>query len=169
MERALSAGYEVPQGCPCGHHRDDLRHRLLECPKTENARADFTSGELLRLKDPVPNASPLHLGFQFFPEFEGDPPSGTGLETARFWCRDPTLSPEEAFRGKVFTDGSCTCNGHYRLNAAGFAVVCMVDGEVFATFSGRVGTLGAQTSGAAEHITVVASPLPAHCHDLYRL
>eukprot|EP00959_Pyramimonas_sp_CCMP1952_P465204 9487890-Pyramimonas_sp.AAC.1 len=61
MERALSAGYGLPQGCPCGHHKDDLQHRLLECPKTAQAREELTSGELRRLKEPIPDTSPLHL------------------------------------------------------------------------------------------------------------
>eukprot|EP00959_Pyramimonas_sp_CCMP1952_P000103 1868-Pyramimonas_sp.AAC.1 len=95
MERALAAGYDVSQGCPCGHHKNDLRHRLLGCPKIANARDVFDSGELRRLKDPISGTSPLHLGFQFKPDFVGSPPPGTGLESAQFWCRDLHLRPEE--------------------------------------------------------------------------
>eukprot|EP00959_Pyramimonas_sp_CCMP1952_P247479 5173601-Pyramimonas_sp.AAC.1 len=83
MERALSAGYDVPQGCPCGHHKNDLQHRLPECPKTAQAREEFISGELRSLKNPVPDTSPLHLGFQFAPNFVGNTPLGTGLEAAK--------------------------------------------------------------------------------------
>eukprot|EP00959_Pyramimonas_sp_CCMP1952_P227908 4765400-Pyramimonas_sp.AAC.1 len=157
MERALSAGYGAPQGCPCGRRKDDLQHRLLECPKTAQAREEFTSGELRRLKDLIPDTSPPHLGFQCTPTFVGNPPPGTGLGAAKFWCRDPDLRPEDAFKGDVYIDGSCTCHGRYNFNAAGLAVVCMVDGEEFATCYGRVGSLGAQTSGAAEHLAAVAA------------
>eukprot|EP00959_Pyramimonas_sp_CCMP1952_P121007 2530138-Pyramimonas_sp.AAC.1 len=82
MERAFSAGSDAPQGCPCGH-KDDLRHRLLECPKTAPATEESTNGELRRLKDPVPATSPLHLGFQFTPNFVGNPPAGAGLGAAK--------------------------------------------------------------------------------------
>eukprot|EP00959_Pyramimonas_sp_CCMP1952_P250068 5227768-Pyramimonas_sp.AAC.1 len=75
MGRALSAGYDSPQGCTCGHDKDDLQHCLLECHKTGQAGEEFTSGELRRLKDPIPDTSPpLHLGFQCAPNFVDNTP-----------------------------------------------------------------------------------------------
>ncbi len=38
-ERMHHVGYDIVQGCPkCGHHRDDLHHRLFSCPCTEDLR-----------------------------------------------------------------------------------------------------------------------------------
>eukprot|EP00959_Pyramimonas_sp_CCMP1952_P152628 3193579-Pyramimonas_sp.AAC.1 len=71
MERAKTAGYEVPVG-RC--------HGVLRYPKTEEIRAThFSAAELLRLIEPLPQAPHVRRGFPLVPEFRGAPPPGSSL------------------------------------------------------------------------------------------
>eukprot|EP00959_Pyramimonas_sp_CCMP1952_P278394 5820307-Pyramimonas_sp.AAC.1 len=99
----------------------------MMCPKVAHVdTAKMTSNIASSIAPRLPRPEKSSLAGSFFaPNFVGNPPPGTGLEAAKFWCRDPYWRPEEAFLGDVYIDGSGTCHGHCNFNAAGFAVVCM--------------------------------------------
>eukprot|EP00959_Pyramimonas_sp_CCMP1952_P020207 426405-Pyramimonas_sp.AAC.1 len=89
MERANTAGYDVPVG---------FCHGVLHCPKTVEIRAThFSAAELLRLIEPLPQAPHLRLGFPLVPEFRGVPPPGCCLVLGEFWCAQVGINTQEAF------------------------------------------------------------------------
>ena len=56
------------------------------------------------------------------PPFKVSRPPGLGLSEIEFWSRDG-LTPEEAFFGEVYVDGSVAKDGHPWFHAPGWAVV----------------------------------------------
>ena len=165
--RAKDAGYDIDTQCECGAAADGLRHRLFQCPISQEERDRALSPDEQDLiqhgRDPL-----LKFGFQIRPDFNVCAPCGTGLADCQFWCDDPNVTLEEAFAGPVYVDGSCDNSIHLAYHAAGWAVVSMKDGKPYAILSGQVGDLYTQCSGVAEMLAVIAactiSPLVTEVH-----
>ena len=99
------AGYPTEGNCQCGHHSDDLHHRLVSCPCTAPLRDEnFSSSEAEALLDP--SKFPLQAGFLEGLDWATGAPEGLGLERCVVWTRDG-VPIQEALRGKIYTDGSC--------------------------------------------------------------
>ena len=155
-QRAIQCGYIVDDGdCAlCGAAADTVRHRLLECPALGIERAKLLSARDAQLLDALPDSHPVWSGFVAHPAL-GQPRPLCGLPGAgvKFWCKDPTCSILDAFKGELFTDGSLVrALDVPELARSGWAVVCMRDGLLFAVLSGPVWDSFHQSSPVAEAV-----------------
>jgi hypothetical protein len=155
-ERLHHVGYDVVQGCPlCGHHRDDLHHRLFDCPHSADSRHQLlTAGDVehLRLH---PN---LLFGCQLLPVVPQNRPPGYGYEQYRSHTVDGRPPKEHFEDNTVYSDGSCSKTVHASLNSAGWALVSLdTDGNLSAAIWGQVGSRLPQTSPASEYVAGMAA------------
>ena len=129
--RAIKYGYVIDDpNCPlCRRCEDTVDHRLWECEATADLRGVFNEFKFHQiLEDPL-----LKAGILAHPaEGQRRPLREGGII---FWSRD-NVSLEEAFRGQLFTDGSCfKVHGCAELDRAGWAVVRFEDGQLVAALA----------------------------------
>ncbi len=155
-ERLYHVGYDMVQGCPlCGHHRDDLHHRLFNCPATHELRLEHLHTEDVEYLRPHPH---LLFGCQVIPPVPRNRPADYGhLEYCAYTCDDKSI--QEHFEGAVlYSDGSCNKLGHVSMHRAGWALVKLTDtGDLAAAIWGQVGDRLPQTSPASEFVAGLAA------------
>ncbi len=155
-DRLYHVGYDVAQGCPlCGHHRDDLHHRLFHCPGSEDSRHHLLqAGDVDHLR-----LNPhLLFGCQLLPVLPQNRPPGYGHEQYCSHTADGRPVKEHFKDNTVYTDGSCSKTAHSSMNTAGWAVIALdSDGNLAAAIWGQVGRRLPQTSPASEYVAGMAA------------
>ncbi len=155
-ERLHHVGYAVVQGCPhCGHHRDDLHHRLFACPHSEALRHQLLQSQDV---DHLQRHPHLLFGCQLLPVVPQNRPPGYGYEQYHSYTVDDRPPKDHFQNNTVYSDGSCSKTVHANLNSAGWALVALdSDGNLTAAIWGQVGRSLPQTSPASEYVAGMAA------------
>ena len=155
-ERLYHVGFDVPHGCErCGHHRDDLHHRLFRCTSTEELRKLHL--EPLDI-DHLQARPYLVFGCQAIPPLPAVRVPGLGHQEFQSYTVDGRPI-ELHFKGAIlYSDGSCATEGHRSQHRAGWSLVKIADdGTLIAAAWGAVGALLPQTASASEYIAGLAA------------
>ena len=124
----------------CNQGQDTAQHRLFECQAVADQRRLLIEPEDLAKLRKLLEGNPILAGLAKHPTL-GQPAPCRGSPGAgiHFWCSDPAVSVEAAFSGDLFIDGSMLkVLGVPELGRAGWAVICMKQGVLYATLSGSV-------------------------------
>ena len=143
----------------CNQGQDTAQHRLFECQAVADQRRLLIEPEDLAKLRKLLEGNPILAGLAKHPTL-GQPTPCRGSPGAgiHFWCSDPAVSAEAAFNSDLFIDGSMLkVLGVPELGRAGWAVICMKQGVLYATLSGPVWDTLMQTSPMAEAAAFAAA------------